>query len=124
MKARGFWLVLFSAGLTAGANLLLRIGVDRAGRFAFALTNSPSAQLRLVCQPLFDPGVTLYGLAPLVWFRVFTSEHLSIAYPLLVSLTSIFVTLGAVALFQESLTWRKLLGLTIILFGILVVTGV
>ncbi len=77
--------------------------------------------LRLAAQPLFDLGFILYGLAAFVWFRVVSTEELSTAYPLLVSLVFIFVTLGASALFRESITLRKVAGLAVILLGIFLV---
>lgn len=121
MTLRGWWLVLLSAGLTVAANLMLRAGIDRAGGFPGRLGGLPKALLHLAGQPLFDLGFILYGLAALVWFRIVATEPLSTAYPVLVSVTFIFITLGAVALFQESLTWRKLVGLIIILLGVFII---
>jgi multidrug transporter EmrE-like cation transporter len=121
VTARGWILLLVSAGFTVAANLLLRSGLDRAGGFAESLNDLPHAILRLANQPLFDLGFILYGLAALIWFQVIASEPLSMAYPVLVSLTFLFVTLGAVAIFQESLSWRKIIGLAIILLGIFII---
>jgi len=121
MTPRGWWLVLLSAGLTVAANLMLRMGIDRAGGFPGRLGGLANALLRLAGQPLFDLGFILYGLAALVWFRIVATELLSIAYPVLVSVTFIFITLGAVALFQEALTWRKVIGLIMILFGVFII---
>ena len=120
MTARGLALVLISALLTVAANLLMRSGIDRAGGFPGRLAELPPALLRLVNQPHFDIGFVLYGVAALVWFRVVASEPLSTAYPLLVSLTFIMVSLGAVYLFHEPMTWRKVIGLGVILVGVFV----
>lgn len=121
MTTRGWILLLLSAGMTVAANLLLRSGLDRAGGFAESLVEIPNALLRLVYQPLFDLGFILYGLAALIWFQVIASEPLSTAYPVLVSLTFLFVTIGAAAIFQETFTWRKAAGLAIILIGIFII---
>lgn len=118
MSVMGWWLVLLSAGLQVIGTLLLRAGVDRAGGFAVKLADAPTGLLRLVSQPLFDIGFVFYMLAALVWFRVLSTQPLSIAYPLLVSVTFIFVTLGAVTLFQETMTPTKLGGLVMLLVGI------
>ncbi|GAB4530974.1 MAG: hypothetical protein Kow0063_09640 [Anaerolineae bacterium] len=123
MTVTGWLLVLMSAGLQVAGTLLLRAGVDRAGGFAESLAGVPQGLLRLAGQPTFDIGFVLYGLAALVWFRVLSTQPLSLAYPLLVSLTFLFVTLGAVTLFQESITVRKLVGLAIILVGIFLIGG-
>ena len=121
MTTRGWVLLLASAGMTIAANLLLRSGLDRAGGFAKSVAEIPNALLRLINQPLFDLGFILYGLAALVWFQVIATEPLSMAYPLLVSVTFLFVTLGAVIIFHEPFTLRKVVGLVIILFGIYII---
>jgi len=120
MTLVGWVLVLLAAGFQVAATLLLRAGVDRAGGFAESIAEVPQGLLRLAGQPLFDFGFILYGVAALVWFRVLSTQPLSIAYPLLVSLTFVFVTLGAIFLFKETMTSYKIIGLIIILAGIFV----
>jgi multidrug transporter EmrE-like cation transporter len=115
--------VLLTAGLTVVANLLLRTGVIRAGAMGGNLTELPSVLLRLASQPLFVIGFIAYGSASLVWFRVIATEPLSTAYPVLVSLTFLLVTLSATILFQEAVSIRKLCGLGVVLIGILMLTG-
>jgi multidrug transporter EmrE-like cation transporter len=118
MSATGFVLLLITAALTMAANLLLRKGIDAAGGFAFGVTELLPALLRLFLQPLFALGFVTYFLASVVWFRVVATESLSLAYPILVSLTFALVTGGAVVLFSEPLSVRKLIGLAVILTGI------
>lgn len=123
MSNSGFVLVLLTAAMTMGANLLLRAGIDAAGGFSGgSILEFADAILRLFLQPLFVAGFTAYFLASLIWFRVVATEPLSLAYPVLVSLTFTLVTAGAVILFNEPLTLRKVAGLTIILAGILVIS--
>jgi multidrug transporter EmrE-like cation transporter len=56
-----------------------------------------------------------------IWFGVVSSEDLSSSYPVLVALSFIFVTVGAVVLFQETVSWQKTVGVFILLIGILMV---
>lgn len=121
MTIRGLSFVFLSAFLTVVANLMLRAGVDRAGGFPVQLQSMFNAISRLMSQPLFDFGILLYAVASLVWFHVISTEPLSVAYPLLVSLTLIFVTLGAIVIFGEALTLPKVVGMLIILIGIMIV---
>ena len=118
MMARGWWIVLLTAGLQSAANLLLRRGILLAGGFPDRLADLWGGLLRLAAQPLFDIGFILYGLSALVWFRAIATLQLSTAYPLLVAMSFILVTAGAVLLFQEPFTWRKALGAVIIVSGI------
>jgi undecaprenyl phosphate-alpha-L-ara4N flippase subunit ArnE len=105
------------------ANLLLRAGIDAAG--GFALTGVPQvlrALLRLFLQPMFTAGFVSYFVASSVWFRVVATEPLSVAYPILVSLTFTLVTTGAVLFFTEPLSLRKVIGLLVILAGIVIIS--
>jgi multidrug transporter EmrE-like cation transporter len=122
MSKIGFLLVLATAVLTMTANLLLRAGIDAAGGFALGSgTQVLHALVRLFMQPLFTLGFAIYFLASVVWFRVVATEPLSLAYPILVSLTFALVTGGAVLIFSEPVSLRKVVGLAVILAGIVIV---
>jgi multidrug transporter EmrE-like cation transporter len=123
VSAIGFFLVLFTAVLTMAANLMLRAGIDAAGGFTLdGLMETLHALARLFMQPLFTLGFIIYFLGSVVWFRVVATEPLSLAYPMLVSLTFTLVTAGAVLLFGEPFSLRKAVGLAIILAGIAIVS--
>ena len=117
MTLSGLLWVFASALLTVLANLLLRGGVLRGGGFGF----TPEQMLRVAAQPLFLAGVFFYGLAALVWFRVISQQPLSTAYPVLVSMTFILVTLGAAHFFDERISPAKVAGMLLILGGVFVV---
>ena len=117
MTIHGLWLVAIAAMNAAISSFLLRHSIDQAGGFSF---NGQTFHT-LARSPLFLIGVCLYGLAGLLWFRVLATEQLSIAYPLLVSLTFVLVTCGAILFFGENLTIAKLTGLGLILSGIALV---
>lgn len=119
MSRLGLVLLVISAGMTTAANLLLRAGIDRAGGFkpesAIAVVYG---FIRLLLEPLFSAGFILYFLAALVWFRVVGYEPLSTAYPVLVGFVFVMVSLGAVVVFREPISVRKVIGLLVILAGI------
>jgi multidrug transporter EmrE-like cation transporter len=123
MTTSGLYLVILSAVLTVTANILLRIGVIRAGGLGGNSSELLNSLFRLISQPCFDVGFLLYGLASLVWFRVISTEPLNIAYPLLVSMTFVLVTLGATVVFHESMTFRQMVGLAVVLTGIVLISG-
>jgi hypothetical protein len=88
MSATGFLLVLFAAGLTMAANLMLRAGIDAVGGFTLdGMIHILHGLVKLFVHPLFALGFCIYFLASVVWFRVVATEPLSVAYPILVSLT-------------------------------------
>jgi multidrug transporter EmrE-like cation transporter len=123
MSITGLLLIAIAAAITMAGNVLMRMGIEKAGGFA------PDSALavatgfaKLLLQPLFTAGFFLYFLAGLVWFRVIASEPLSIAYPVLVSVTFLLVSCGAVILFGEPMTARKAAGFFLIISGIVLVT--
>ena len=123
MSVTGFILVLLTAGLTMAANLMLRAGIDAAGGFALGGgMQILHALMKVFMQPLFAVGFTVYFVASVVWFRVVATEPLSLAYPVLVSLTFTMVTSGAVLFFSEPLSLRKAVGLAVILTGIAIIS--
>jgi multidrug transporter EmrE-like cation transporter len=122
MRTSDWRLLLMSVGFTVIANLLLRAGLDRAGGFPARVADIPAGLLRLAAQPFFDLGMALYVVAMLVWFRVLATEPLSLAYPIVMSLNFVLVTLVAVTLFRESLSAVKAIGLIVILAGILILS--
>ena len=123
MSLQGILLVVIAALMTVAGNLMMREGVVRAGGMSLAFSTLFRDVSHLARQPLFDLCVLLYGLASLVWFRIVSTENLNSSYPLLVSLTFLFVTLGATVLFREPLPLQKLVGIGVILAGIVLVAN-
>lgn len=121
MTNRGLLLVFLVALLQVSGNLLLRAGVVGAGGLSLNLSTLLADLRRLLLNPVFDLGVFLYGAASVIWFGVVSSESLSSSYPLLVALSFLLVTAGAVVLFQETVSAQKVVGLFVLLVGILMV---
>ena len=121
MSLSGLLLTGLAALLLVASNLMLRAGVMRAGGFSLSLEKLFSDLLALVREPLVVIAVVLLGGAALLWFRVIATEYLSTAYPLVVSLSFVLITLGAVVLFHEPIYWQKVLGIGVILAGIVLV---
>ena len=118
MSSKSFLIILATAALQSAGNLLLRKGILLAGGFPSRLDNLLPGLWQLVREPLFDIGFVLYGLSALIWFRAIATLELSMAYPVLVGIAFVIVTIGAFFLFHEPLTWRKSIGGLIIVFGI------
>ncbi len=122
MNAPVIGLIFASAGTTAVANIMLRRGVLNAGSPSMAPAHLKTSMVALAHQPMFVVGVLLYGLAALIWFQVLSMAPLSISYPLLVALTFLLVTAGAIVTFHESVTVQKIAGIIVILVGIILVS--
>jgi drug/metabolite transporter (DMT)-like permease len=113
----GFVMLSLTALLMAVANLLIKNGIARAVGFSPSLL----ALFQLLRQPAVVVGLLLTGISALLWFRILASQKLSTCYPLFVSLTYSFITLGAFYFLHEKLSIQKLAGLVVIIIGITVV---
>lgn len=121
--SQAIFLTVAAAAMTAGGNVLIRAGIDRAGGFAPAsLWDVPGSFFVLLRSPMFFVGFVLYFAAAIVWFRVIAIAPLGVAYPVLVSLTFLLVAAAAVLLFNEPFTARKGIGLATIVVGIALVS--
>ena len=118
MTSRGLFLVAAAALTTVIGNLLMRTGVMRAGGLRIATDTILLQLISLAKQPAFAMGAFLYVLSAVIWFSVISTEPLSTAYPILVSMTFVLVTAGSVYFFDERLSLVKVLGILWILGGI------
>jgi len=114
MTAPGFFLLLLTAFCMAVANFLMKKGIMVAGGFAPSL----GGVMKLAAQPAFVAGFLLSGIAALMWFQILSTQKLSTAYPLFVSLTYLLITLGAFYFLHEQISFQKLAGLVAIVAGI------
>jgi multidrug transporter EmrE-like cation transporter len=121
MTSRGLFLVAAAALTTVVGNLLMRTGVMRAGGLRISTDTILLQLFSLAKQPAFATGAFLYVLSAIIWFSVISTEPLSTAYPVLVSMTFILVTAGSVYFFDERLSMVKVLGILWILGGIWIV---
>lgn len=122
MSYLGWILVCICALMTMLANLLLRIGVKQA-LMAFTTQTTLFSQLWMAAkQPSLIGGIFFYVLASMVWLKIISTEPLSLAYPILVSITFLLVTSGAMLFFNEPITMLKISGIFIIILGIYVLS--
>jgi multidrug transporter EmrE-like cation transporter len=117
LSLQGLGLVALSALLTSTANLLFRAAMSQTSNLSY-----PAIVSRLLQCPPFYLGWGCYGIAAVIWFRVLKAEPLSSSYPILMGLTFIIVSTGAIVLFNEQISFMKIAGMIAILFGIVLVS--
>jgi multidrug transporter EmrE-like cation transporter len=124
MSKTGIFLILLTVLLLTAGNLMLRVGIARAGGVHLSFNTLLTDALNLLQQPFFIGGFLSAVLGVLVWFRVLSTENLNTSYPLLVSLTLVLVSLGATFLLQEPMSSQKALGIGVIIVGmVLLITA-
>src|SRR5439155_1585152 len=100
--------------------LFLKVGMSQIGNFAF----SPDAILAILPQVILNPFIWIgfigFGLGAVFWLAVLSRAPLSIAYPIL-ALSYFVVVVEARLILHERVTWKRLLGVSIIVIGVVVV---
>jgi multidrug transporter EmrE-like cation transporter len=115
------FLTFLCSTMTIGSNILLRMGVSKAGGVGVAGRGLVLDIVSLMGQPIFMTGVVLYGLNALAWFHLLSIAKLSTVYVMLVSLTFIGVTVLDSVVFGSSVSATKIAGIAIVITGIAVV---
>lgn len=116
-----FALVMIGVLTNAGAQLLLKLGMNAVGKFEFT-----GAELARVAPAIFTSPSILLGLASyvasfLVWLAVLSRMDVSLAYPMI----SIGYTIGLAGgyyFFKEPVTTTRILGVAVIMLGVLLIS--
>jgi multidrug transporter EmrE-like cation transporter len=109
--------VLLFAGYTAMSVVglvLMRLGLPAISRDGFGQAS---------WAPLLEvgAGATLYLGAFAVWLAILSRIELSVAYPVAIGLTLVFVSVSSAVLLKEPVDLGRALGIVLILAGISVV---
>jgi drug/metabolite transporter (DMT)-like permease len=111
-------LIIVSVGLSALAQLLLKMGVDGSG--AAARGESASGLVAMLMSPLVIGGLALYGLGAMVWLFVLGRAPLSLAYPF-VGLGFIMTAILGMSVLGEGVSGSRVAGTVLIALGCVLV---
>ena len=115
-----FPVLLLGVLLNAGAQLLLKAGVQRIENFDLSFNNLSNLGLQVSMNPYIVAGITAYVISVGVWLIVLSRVDVSIAYPM-VSLGYVVNAIAAYYLFAEAITVMRISGIFVILLGVLMV---
>ena len=99
------------------ANVLMKAGMRNAPE---ASGIAAIARHYLTSWPVIV-GIVLFALNVLAYTQVLTKMPLSVAYPIMVSMTGLIVILGSTILFKESITVAQWIGFALIIGGVICV---
>lgn len=114
MNSFGWSMLIISVVFNVGASLMLKIS---------AQSSESLLPLRLgwgvLDGGLLTLGVAIgcYGVAFIAYLQTLRSIPVSVAYPLITSLTTLAIALIAAYLFGEALGWRAMVGIVLVLAG-------
>lgn len=113
MTILNFLLILVNTLILVSGQFLWKFGVmQREASF-----QSIQDIVSLFLSPYILTGLSLYGVATVLWLFILTKVPLSIAYPIQ-SLAYIFAVFGAYFIFNEPLTVAKIVGVLFIMLGV------
>jgi len=113
----GYVYISLTILLTVYGQLVLKWQVLAAGVVAPDAVEKLLFVLRMLWNPWILSGFAAAFLASMAWMAAMTKFELSYAYPFM-SLSFVLVTVFSVAVFGESLTLAKAVGLGMIVAGI------
>jgi len=112
-----YFLILLGGLLNAGAQLLLKAGMNQIGHFEFSMGNIIPIGLRVASNWPIVGGLFAYVVSVLVWLMVLSRVQVSLAYPML-SIGYVVNAIAAYYLFGESLSVMRITGIFIIIVGV------
>jgi drug/metabolite transporter (DMT)-like permease len=117
----GFWaLALFSVGLSASAQLLMKLGMTLPSvRHALASGTGPTL-VAILSTPQVVAGLAAYGIGALIWLVCLSRIPLVMAYPL-VSLAIVAVVLSSVFVLGETVSPMGLFGSALVVAGVVLI---
>jgi multidrug transporter EmrE-like cation transporter len=120
MNAVTLTLVLLAILLSTAAQLLLKLGTNAVGPFAFTLDNLVTVGLKLALEPRILAGTGLYVVSLVIWIMALSRTEVSVAYPM-VSLGFALNALLAWWLLGEAVTPMRMAGIGVIIVGVFLV---
>jgi multidrug transporter EmrE-like cation transporter len=116
------WSLIFaSVTLTATAQLLLKVGMNRIGHFDFTAGNV----FPIICKVLSNlpimGGIFIYVASLVMWLMVLSRAEVSFAYPL-VSIAYILNAAAACYFLNEQLSVIRIAGIFAIMAGVVLIS--
>ncbi len=120
MIDNALWLLIPAILFSTTGELFFKMGMNRIGGFEFSGRALGAVLPRVLRNPFIWLGFVGFGLGALFWLAVLSRVPLSIAYPIL-ALSYFVVVIEARLFLRERVTWRRMLGVTIIVIGVVIV---
>jgi multidrug transporter EmrE-like cation transporter len=111
--------VLLVSIITAStAQIFLKKGVSSLGDLSFSFSNVLYLIFNILRNGWLFGGMLLFVISFLFYLFVLSKLRLNFAYPVMVSVGIILVAIGSWFFLGEYLSWRQIIGVILIIFGI------
>ena len=115
----GYFYIFGTILFTVYGQLILKWRIVEYGTLPEAFSAKVIFLFKLLFDPFIFSGFFAAFIASFFWMAAMTKFDVSYAYPFM-SGAFVLVFLLSVVLFQEAVTWQKILGLILIVAGIMV----
>ncbi|MGS2717359.1 EamA family transporter [Eionea flava] len=113
--------ILVTVSLSAFAQLLFKLGMDKLSKENIELTSSIYSIFQALISPFVLSGLIVYAVSVIAWLWVLSKVDLSIAYPF-VGISFIFTLFIGILLLNESINSYKIAGTIMIAIGCFLVS--
>ncbi|RBA24868.1 EamA family transporter [Herminiimonas fonticola] len=114
-------LALFCVCLTAAAQVLLKMGMSSPAIQQAMSNGMRSVYWLALTSPLIWGGMICFGASAGLWLLVLGKLEVSMAYPL-ISLGVVLTTLAGIFILGETVSIYKVLGVSLVIAGVLVLS--
>jgi len=116
----GYLYILGTVSFTVYGQLIIKWRINYYGALPELFSEKIIFLIKLLLDPLIFSGFVSAFLASLFWMAAMTKFEVSYAYPIIVSGLLLFTTFLGIILLGESIHFRKIIGILLILLGIFI----
>lgn len=121
MNLVSFTLIFAGVMLNVAAQLLIKAGTNAIGYFEFSRENILPVGWKLATEWHILGAMGCYALSVVIWILALSRVQVSIAYPLL-SMGYVVNAVAAWWLFNEAFNPAKLVGVSVIILGVIIIS--
>lgn len=115
-------LIIFAALLDVLAIIIIKLRLNLIGPIKFdGIYNSFVYCIKIISTPATFLAAVAVTLSPIFYAFALSRINLSIAYPILIGLSAIFLLIFSYIILNETLTLKNTIGLIFILIGIFII---
>ena len=115
------FLIILLCFLTVCGQICIKLGLSANGGFWFVNIAFWQNITKWLLSPLLVIGFLIYGIATILFMYLINKLQLNYFYPL-TSITYIMAFLAGHFIFQESVSFSKIIGTLIIIVGVIFIT--
>ncbi len=119
---QNYLLFAISVITTVGAHLCFKKGVLKLGEINLGFSQILPTIWQIMQNTWILFGAVLFGVSFLTWLLILSKLQLNVAYPIIISIEAVLVSILAWFVFHESLTLIQIAGIILVILGIILIS--